>query len=165
MKKKILTSLISIISCAVIGFLWAYFLLSVEAVIITFFADNGGSSACIIFILISTFIAVSGIYCIAEREGIRKGFSKKDFFLWFCLVPLIICFAGYRLCILISSAIDYDDALFYGAVMFGYEKIAYIMIMIFCLLRLGFRRFAAFCRKTENNSERNDTSDVYNSES
>lgn len=163
MNRKILTAAISIISCAVIGFLWAYFLLSVEAVIITFFADNGGSSACIIFILISTFIAVSGIYCTAERIGMKKGFSKKDFFLWFCLVPLIICFAGYRLCILISSAADHDDALFYGAVMFGYEKIAYIMIVIFCLIRLGFQKLAVLCQKTENQSERNDTSDVYNS--
>lgn len=165
MNKKILTAAISIISCAVIGFIWAYFLLGIGTRIFVLFLKEYNSIAYIVFLLISTFIAVSGIYCTAERIGMKKGFSKKDFFLWFCLVPLIICFAGYRLCILISSFAKYDDALFYGAVMFGYEKIAYITIMIFCLFRLGFRRLAAFCRKTENQSERNDTSDVYNSES
>lgn len=91
MKKKILTSLISIISCAAIGFLWAFFLLSIGAVIFTFFAGNAGSAACIIFLLISTFIAVSGIYCIAEREGIRKGFSKKRFF------SLVLSCSAYNL--------------------------------------------------------------------
>lgn len=163
MKKKALTSLISVVSCAVIGFIWAYFLLNIGLEVFDDLFYSYSYSAFIIFLIALTFAAVVGVYCIAERIGIGQGFSVKDFFLWFCIVPLIFCLAGFRLCVLISDIVNYDDALFYGAVMFGYEKIAYIMIVIFCLIRLGFQKLAALCQKTENQSERNDTSDVYNS--
>lgn len=166
MKKKLLTSLISIISCAVTGVMWVRFIwdagISITDNYLTNSDDYDSTSIFIDFLIICTFFAVSGCYYAAEKLGMKAGFSRKDFFIWFCVIPFVFCFAADIVCQLTDP--EFDRSVLFSAIL-SLEMIAYIMIPIFCVIRLGIIRLAALFRKTETVSERNDISDVYNSKS
>lgn len=166
MKKKLLTSLISVISCAVIGVMWAYFIMNAGGRITENYLMHCDVSErffiIIAFLIVSTFLAVNVCYYAAEKIGMKAGLSRKDFFIWFCVVPFVFCFGADIVCQLTDPA--FDRSVLFSAIL-SLEMIAYIMIPIFCVIRLGIIWFAALCRKTETVSERNDISDVYNSKS
>lgn len=157
MKKNILTSVISVVSCGVIGFIWVCFLLTAGIKIAGKFFNECSTKTYIILLIASTFAAVSIIYSICERIGIQKfGFSEDEFMSWFCAIPFGFCFAADLLC---QLPVLYCEIIFYLRLIFICEKLAYIMIFIFILLRLGLRLFVCIVW------ERKAVSDVYNSKS
>lgn len=172
MKKKLLTSLISVISCAVTGVMWAYFIMNAGGNITKNYLMHCDVSErffiIIAFLIVSTFLAVNVCYCAAEKIGMKAGLSRKDFFIWFCVIPLVFSYGAGLFCesrLGVLRKFSEIEILVSFSSVFFYKKIAYIMIFIFCVIRLGIKRLAALFRKTDTVSERNDISDVYNSKS
>ena len=80
-----LLSLISIAACGIIGTAWAKLMIMLSGLR---YASDGGNALPMLFLL--TFAAVSVIYAAAERLGIKFGFSKGEFFIWFVIIPFLV---------------------------------------------------------------------------
>ncbi len=120
-----LLSLISIAACGIIGTAWAEFMIKLGGLR---YASDGGNALPMLFLL--TFAAVSVIYAAAERLGIKFGFSKGEFFIWFVIIPFLVI----PICLMIGNAAGLDSLLLGAA--FLVMETAYIIAAIFCTARL-----------------------------
>lgn len=141
-----LLSLISIILCGTIGFGWAELMLR-SAETVSKLSANGNMAVFILILL--TFAAVSIIYITAEKLGKKLGFAKGEFFVWFAVIPftvtLILPLAMVSVILHSSMVIEYI------CVVFVLESVAYFLIMIFCTIRLIFRKIYLMLKKGESN--------------
>ncbi len=120
-----LLSLISIAACGIIGTAWAKLMIMLSGLR---YASDGGNALPMLFLL--TFAAVSVIYAAAERLGIKFGFSKGEFFIWFVIIPFLVI----PICLMIGNAAGLDSLLLGAA--FLIMETAYIIAAIFCTARL-----------------------------
>lgn len=120
-----LLSLISIAACGIIGTAWAKLMIMLNGLR---YASDGGNALPMLFLL--TFAAVSVIYAAAERLGIKFGFSKGEFFIWFVIIPFLVI----PICLMIGNAAGLDSLLLGAA--FLIMETAYIIAAIFCTARL-----------------------------
>ena len=120
-----LLSLISIAACGIIGTAWAKLMIKLGGLR---YASDGGNALPMLFLL--TFAAVSVIYAAAERLGIKFGFSKGEFFIWFVIIPFLVI----PICLMIGNAAGLDSLLLGAA--FLIMETAYIIAAIFCTARL-----------------------------
>lgn len=116
-----LLSLISIAACGIIGTAWAKLMIMLSGLR---YASDGGNALPMLFLL--TFAAVSVIYAAAERLGIKFGFSKGEFFIWFVIIPFLVI----PICLMIGNAAGLDSLLLGAA--FLIMETAYIIAAIFC---------------------------------
>ena len=120
-----LLSLISIAACGIIGTAWAKLMIMLSGLR---YASDGGNALPMLFLL--TFAAVSVIYAAAEWLGIKFGFSKGEFFIWFVIIPFLVI----PICLMIGNAAGLDSLLLGAA--FLIMETAYIIAAIFCTARL-----------------------------
>lgn len=150
-----LLSVASIVLCGIIGFGWAKLMELFIDPLCEFIAEIKGVNDdhhiieyLIPILLLLTFAAVSVIYSFAEKSSAGYGFTKGEFFVWFVVIPfavnLIPSFA--MVSILTSSVIS---TIIYSVLVL--ESVAYLLIMIFCAIRLIFCKIYLMLKKGESN--------------
>lgn len=125
-------SLISLVSCTVIGVKWTLFLLdAVYPLLRECFdkLDNSydiyiNPSAYVIIFLIPTAAVVSLIYIAAEKIGGKLKISRKDFLTGFVAIPLAISILVFAFGFLGLSLI--------GVIFAVMCAVAYTIILLFC---------------------------------